>query len=34
MSGFDLLIRRIGGSRKSGLKKWRQVALALKSNEN
>jgi hypothetical protein len=34
MSGFDLLIRLIGGSRRSGLKKRRQVALALKSNEN
>jgi hypothetical protein len=34
MSVFALLIRRIGGSRKSGLKKLRQVALALKSNEN
>jgi hypothetical protein len=31
MSGFDLPTRRMGGSRKSGLKKWRQVDLALKS---
>jgi hypothetical protein len=32
MSGFGLLIRHIGGSRKSGLKKWSQGDLALKSN--
>jgi hypothetical protein len=33
MSGFDFPIRRTGEGRKSGLKKRRQVDLALKSNE-